>query len=169
MKEDAVQKRKDADQKPKKLFSFVGYIWDDGNMSGYGWEYRDMGRMKNQKMSFPDKDEFLSSIRSIVPSAMPIVEDVVNAVYGDNTVTDTIETEKCGKVTFDIYSDGFIDCDFAEILKGARGAPKAWRASPRDFISAMEHQIGSGNSETFKALLGAGTTGEIVIEAEVSE
>lgn len=158
---DPVEKRREKDEKPRKLFSFKAFVFDDGNLAGYGWEYRDMGRMKNQKMSFPAKEEFIAEIRSQIPSALPVVQDVIEAVYNDNGVTDTIETEKIGQVSFDIYSDGMIDTDFAEVMKGSRGAPKAWRRTPNEFIQSLGYSVGA-LGDTFKPLLGAGNHGGVI-------
>ena len=151
---DAIEKRRDRDEKPKKLFSVVVNIYDDGVLSGCGIEYRNLGRMKMQKLVIPDGQDFLSSVRSIIPSAIDKIETLVNAVYKDHDIEDAEESEKIGKVTVDIYSDGYVDGDFCELVKGSRGAPKSWRLPPQDFVSMVESRAGS-LGETFKPLLNA--------------
>ncbi len=156
---DAVEERKEK-VKPTKLFTITAFVFDDGLISGYAMEYRNMGRLKNQKLIFPAKEEAISSIRSIIPSAYPIVEKLIDTIYADIGVEDSEGSEKFGKTTVDIYSDGFVDCDFAEILKGSRGAPKAWRLPAHDFVRSIENRLGR-LGETFKPLLNAGNAGII--------
>jgi hypothetical protein len=158
---DKVEERKEK-VKPTKLFTITTFVYDDGVLSGYGTEYRNMGRLKNQKLIFPGKEELVSSIRSMIPSAFPTVEPLIDAIYADVGIEDSEGSEKFGKATIDIYSDGFIDCDFSEIIKGSRGAPKAWRLPARDFVSAIANRLGR-LGDTFKPLLNAGNAG--VIEA----
>lgn len=158
-KSDKLEERKEK-IKPKKLFSVVVNIYDDGVLSGYGVEYRNVGRLKNQKLIFPAKDEFLSTVRSILPSAVKTIEPVLQAVYGDIDCEDTDGCEKVAKTVVDIYSDGFIDCDFSEIIKGSRGAPKNWRLSPHEFLRTVEGRLGK-LGESFRPLLNAPTPGEV--------
>jgi hypothetical protein len=165
MSNDAVEERQEK-IKPTKLFSIVAFVFDDGVISGYGTEFRNMGRLKNQKLIFPAKEELISSIRSIVPSTYPVVESLIDGIYADIGIEDNEGNEKFGKVTVDIYSDGFVDCDFSEIVKGPRGAPKAWRLPANDFISAISNRVGR-LSEKFQPLLNAGCTGVLETTAEV--
>ena len=150
---DKVEERKEKDQKPKKLFSFVAQIFDCGTISGYGWEYRDIGKIRNQKMAFPTKEEFIAEIRSQMPSALPVVEDVLNAVYDANEKVDTEKSQKIATIGFDIYSSGFVDKDCCIIERPVGpGAPKAWRKEPRTFISDLKYLVGD-LSDTFEPLL----------------
>ena len=134
---DKVEDRKEK-IKPQKLFTMVINIWDDGVLSGYGLEYRNMGRLKKQKMIIPGKEDFLSSVRSIVPSAIPAIETITDVLYGDLDVEDAEGSEKTSKITIDIYNDGFVDSDFSELNKGPRGAPRAWRMSPHEFVRSVD-------------------------------
>jgi hypothetical protein len=138
---DQVEERKEA--KPIKVFTINAIVFDDGVVSGTCVEYRTLGRLKNQKCIVPDGDDFIACVRSIVPSVVDAVEPVVKQIFKDLEVEDTEECEKIGKVVIDIYNDGFIDCDFGEIVKGPRGAPKTWRLSARDFFDAIETQVGN--------------------------
>jgi hypothetical protein len=140
MSNDPVQDRKEA--KPKKVFTINAIVFDDGIMSGTCIEYRDLGRLKNQKCIVPGLDDFIASVRSIVPSVVPVIEPLAQQIFIDVEVTDTEDCEKIGRVVVDVYNDGFIDCDFGEIVKGARGAPKTWRQEPRDFFDMVETRVG---------------------------
>lgn len=138
---DPVEERKEA--KPLKVFTINAIIWDDGVVSATMIEYRTLGRLKNQKCIVPDGDDFISCVRSLVPSAVDSIQPLVKQISKDLEIEDAEECEKIGKVVVDIYNDGFIDCDFGEIVKGPRGAPKTWRLSPNDFFSAIEVQVGN--------------------------
>jgi len=162
---DKVEERKEK-VKPQKLFTVNLVIFDDGIVSGFGIEYRNMGRLKNQKLIVPGKEEFESLVRSLVPTALPIIQPVVDVIYKDLEVEDVEGSEKFGKVTIDIYSDSFIDCDFAEIQKGPRGAPKAWRLPAHDFINAIDNRLGH-LSKSFKSLLKAGNANILETTAKV--
>jgi len=154
-----IEKRKEK-IKPKKLFSIIIHIWSDGVLSGGGIEYRNLGRLKNQKMIVPDKDDFLACVRSILPSTVATIEPVLEAVYGDVDCEDMDGCEKIAKVTVDIYSDGYIDSDFSEIIKGNRGAPKNWRLAPNEFVRTVEGRLGK-LSESFRPLISAPIPGEV--------
>jgi len=159
MSKDKVEDRKEK-IKPKKIFSVVGIIFDDGTTSGYGVEYRDMGRLKNQKLIVPAHDDFLSCVRSIIPSSIPIIEDVVELFYGDNEDNDTGH-EKTASVTIDIYNDGFVTTDFGEYIKGARGPAKCWRLTPPEFMSMVSNRLGR-LADTFKPLLKASSAKDLI-------
>jgi hypothetical protein len=139
---DKVEDRKEK-VKPTKLFSITAFVYDDGVISGTCTEIRDLGRMKAQKLIVPDPDEFIASVRSIVPSAAGSIQELVEFIFNDIGCTDLDGSEKIAKTTVDIYSDGYIDCDFAEIIKGTRGAPKAWRLTPNDFFKSIEASVGN--------------------------
>lgn len=162
-----IEKRKKK-LKPRKLFTVVANVYDDGILAGYGIEYRNMGRLKNQKMVVPGKEDFITCVRSIVPSAIPTIEKVVNAVYEDADVEESEGSEKIAKVTIDIYSDSFIDSDFSELNKGPRGAPRAWRLSPNEFINNIKNRLGD-LSENFRPLLTSGSTPEVLMEDKEDE
>ena len=142
MSKDKTEERKEK-VKPLKLFSITAFVFDDGVISGTCTEIRDLGRMKAQKVIVPDSHEFMTCVRSVIPSAVPAIEELVEFIFNDIGCTDIDGSEKIAKVTVDIYSDGFIDCDFAEIVKGSRGAPKAWRLMPNDFFRAIENSVGN--------------------------
>jgi hypothetical protein len=57
----------------------------------------------------------------------------------------------------DIFSDSVVTCDFCELIKKDRGAPKAWRKEPKTFIADLKLQVGN-LVEVFKPLLEANTT-----------
>jgi hypothetical protein len=147
---DPVEERKEA--KPIKLFTINAFVYDDGVISGTLIEYRTLGRLKNQKCIVPDGDDFISCVRSIVPSAVYAIEPLVKQINDDLEHEDTQECEKIGKVVVDVYNDGFVDTDFGEIVKGPRGAPKTWRLQPNDFFNAIEVQVGQLTSP-FQTLL----------------
>jgi len=161
-----IEKRKEK-IKPKKLYSVVGIIFDDGTTSGYGVEYRDMGRLKNQKMLVPSKEDFIASVRTIVPSAIPVIERLLDLIYGD---VDDNEGghEKTASVTVDIYSDGFITTDFGEFVKGVRGPAKCWRLTPHDFVSSINARLGR-LSDSFKPLLTTGSASDITTTATTTD
>jgi hypothetical protein len=140
MSNDPVQDRKEA--KPKKVFTINAVIFDDGIMGGTCIEYRDLGRLKNQKCIVPGYDDFLACVRSIVPSSIDAIEPLTQQIFDDVEVTDAEDCEKIGRIVVDIYNDGFIDCDFGEVVKGTRGAPKTWRQEPRDFFDMVESRVG---------------------------
>jgi hypothetical protein len=152
--------------KPKKLFTISTLVYDDGVVSGMCIEYKDIGRLKNQKVIVMDEVEFIGSVRSILPSSIPAIEKVVQLIFTDINNHSADGCEKFAKVTVDLYSDGFIDGDFSEIQKGKRGAPKAWRLNPADFFRTIEARVGNLSSP-FKALTTGNavkTDGEIVVE-----
>jgi hypothetical protein len=141
MSNDPVQQRKEA--KPVKLFSISAVLWDDGCLSGSTCtEIRNIGRSKNQKCIVPGHDEFLSCVRSLVPSVMPAIEPLAQQVYDDMEVEDSEHCEKIGKFTVDVYNDGFLDVSCGEIVQGQRGAPKTWLMEPRDFLEMVEARVG---------------------------
>ena len=149
--------------KPKKLYSVIGIIFDDGTTSGYGVEYTDMGRLKNQKMISPTKEDFIASVRTVVPSAIPAIEKLLDLVYGDLSDNESGH-EKTASVTVDIYSDGFVSTDFGEFVKGARGPAKCWRLTPHDFIGSVNARLGR-LSESFKPLLTTGSASDVMTTA----
>jgi hypothetical protein len=140
MSNDPVQDRKEA--KPVKVFTINAIVFDDGIMGGTCIEYRDLGRLKAQKCIVPGYDDFIASVRSIVPSTVPAIEPLAQQIFDDVEVTDTEHCEKIGRIVVDIYNDGFIDTDFGEVVKGTRGAPKTWRQEPRDFFDMVESRVG---------------------------
>lgn len=142
MSKDKTEDRKEK-VKPTKLFSITAFVYDDGVIAGTCTEIRDLGRMKAQKVIIPDSNDFITSVRSILPSIVPTIQELVEYIFNDIGCTDIDGSEKIAKTTVDIYSDGFIDCDFAEIIKGTRGAPKAWRLTPNDFFRAIENSVGN--------------------------
>jgi hypothetical protein len=164
---DKVEERKEK-IKPIKLFSINATVFDDGYLSGYGAEYRNMGRLKNQKMIVPDKDEFKSCIRSLIPSALPVVDTIIDVIYKDNESEDAEGNEKVGKLEIEIYSDGFVSTDFAEITKQTRGAPKVWRMHGSDFIRFVDSRFGN-LADKMRPLLNAGSTTTLDTTATVSE
>lgn len=165
---DNVEKREE-NLKPVKLFSLTVFIYDDGVLSGYGVEYRNMGRLKNQKLIVPGKEEFLSCVRSIVPTAIPTIESVVELLYGDLGVEDSEGSEKMARIVIDIYNDGFIDGDFSEFVKGNRGAPKAWRLSPQEFNTVLNARVGNLSTQ-FKGLIGGmGTPGTVITATSIDD
>jgi hypothetical protein len=153
MSNNAVQQRKEA--KPKKLFTINATIFDDGIISGLCIEYRDLGRLKNQKCIVPGFDDFISSVRSLIPSSLPLVEPLAQQIFDDVEVQDTEHCEKIGRVVIDIYNDGYVDSDFGEIMQGQRGAPKTWRLEPRDFVDMVEARVGQLKAP-FQPLLESG-------------
>ena len=162
---DKLDKRKE-NAKPVKLFSISAMVWCDGLVSGQLVEYLTFGRMKNQKQLFIGEDaakDFLSTVRSQVPSAIPTIEGIVETIQSDASVEDTLEAKKIGKVNVDIYNDSYVEVDFCELVQGSRGAPKAWRLQPRDFVDAMESLIGTGNTDGFKALGEGSNNSEITV------
>jgi len=161
-----IEKRKEK-VKPTKLFSIIAVIYDDGTTAGYGVEYKDMGRLKNQKLIFPCRDECLSSIRSIIPSAIPPIEELVNLIYDDLKYTDS-GNEKTASINIDIYSDGFITTDFGEYIKGARGPAKCWRLTPVDFIGTVKARLGN-LSDYFKPLLNVSSASRELIMTKKKE
>lgn len=142
MSKDKTEERKEK-VKPTKLFSITAFVYDDGVIAGTCTEIRDLGRMKAQKLIVPDSKDFIDSIRSVIPSAVPAITELVEFIFNDIGCTDLDGSEKIAKTTVDIYSDGYIDCDFAEIVKGTRGAPKAWRLTPKDFFKSIENSVGN--------------------------
>lgn len=56
------------------------------------------------------------------------------------------------KMAFEIWDDGEITRDLLEKVQGERGAPKAWRMEPRDFISSVKATVGD-KTKVFEALL----------------
>ncbi len=58
------------------------------------------------------------------------------------------------KMAFEIWDDGEITRDLVEKVQGERGAPKAWRMEPRDFISSVKATVGD-KTKVFEALLKA--------------
>jgi hypothetical protein len=158
--QNAVQQRKEA--KPKKVFTINAIVYDDGIVSGTCIEYRDLGRLKNQKCIVPDHEEFMSCVRSLVPSSVDTIERLSQQIFDDIDVHDTELCEKIGRVVVDIYNDGYIDCDFGEVIQGQRGAPKTWRLTPNSFFDAVESRVGQLTSP-FKALIeNAGNASTIV-------
>lgn len=147
---DKVQKRKDK-LKPKKLFSINSVVYDDGIICGVCIEYRDLGRLKNQKVVVPSEDDFISSVRSILPSSLGYIRKLVNMIFTDVDNHDVDGASKIARVTVDIYSDGFVDADFGEIVQGQRGAPKTWRLAPNEFYQYIESRVGK-LSPPFRAL-----------------
>lgn len=161
---DKTEERKEA--KPKKVFTISTIVFDDGVLSGTCVEYRDLGRLKNQKCIVPDGDDFITCVRSIVPSAVFPIQVLVDTIFEDLEYTDTADCEKIGKVVVDIYNDGFIDCDFGEIVKGSRGAPKTWRLNSKDFFDAIDCRVGKLSS-CFQSLLKSNSP--VLTEEETSE
>ena len=151
---DKVEERKEK-LKPAKLFSFTCIIYDDGTMAGYGLEYRNMGRLKNRKLIIPAKEDFISSVRSIVPSAIPVIESLVDQVYEDLGDEDS-GPEKFASVNIDIYNDSFVAVDFSEYMENTgRGPAKAWRQLPNDFMRTIQNRFGN-LVNPLKPLLNAG-------------
>lgn len=166
MSKDKVELRKEK-IKPTKLFSIVAAIWDDGILSGSLISYETFGRSKGQKVLYTGQDagvDFLSVVRGIVPSAVPTIEGLVMQMEKDAEIEDAEECEKVGKVSISIFSDGFVDVDMSEMVSGARGAPKAWRLQPKDFISAMGSLIGSGGLDSFKQLAAGSVSSSNIID-----
>lgn len=170
MSKDKVEERKDT-IKPTKLFSVIANIWNDGVVSGQLIEIAQWGRSKGQKVLYTGEDagkDFLSVVRGVIPSAIPTIEGLVMQLEKDAEHEDTAECEKVGKVTLSIFSDGFVDVDMSEMVSGARGAPKAWRLHPKDFISAMGSLVGTGGLESFKQLASGSAHASNIIDVKVS-
>lgn len=156
---DKVEEREEK-LKPVKLFSIVCTVFDDGILAGQLISLESYGRLKNQKVLYTGADagkDFISTVRGVIPSAVDKIEPLVLQIEKDSEVEDCTDTEKIAKVTIDIFSDSVITCDFCDLVKGDRGAPKAWRKEPRTFISDLKYQVGS-LGEVFKPLLEANTT-----------
>jgi len=157
---DKVEERKEKDERPLKLFSVVCLVYDDGNISGQLLSIEPYGRLKNQKIMYTGADagkDFLSNVRSVIPSSIPYIQDLVMRIEKDSDIQDCIDTEKIAKVTVDIFSDSVVTCDFCELIKKDRGAPKAWRKEPTTFIADLKLQVGN-LVDVFKPLLEANTT-----------
>jgi len=165
-KTNAIQERKEK-IKPKKLFSINAVIYDDGVISGTCMEFRDLGRCKNQKLIIPAEDDFLASVRSILPSVMDSIEPLVHFIFADIEAKDLEGTEKFARVGVDIYSDGFVDCDFGEIIKGTRGAPKTWRMAPHEFFRTVDAKVGKLSPPLKSLMLKGVVSGEVNVEAKV--
>lgn len=167
-KTNAIQQRKEK-IKPKKLFSINAVIYDDGVVSGTCIEYRDLGRCKNQKLIVPSGDDFLASVRSLLPGATQSIEPLVNLIFGDIEAKDTEGCEKIARICVDLYSDNVVDCDFGEIIKGSRGAPKTWRLAPNDFFRAIDAKVGKLSTQLKSLMLKGTVSGEVNVEAKVKE
>jgi hypothetical protein len=156
---DKVEERKEK-LKPTKLFSVVCVVYDDSVLAGQLISLENCGRLKNQKIMYTGADagkDFLSNVRSVIPSSIPYIQDLVMRIEKDSDIQDCIDTEKIAKVTVDIFSDSIVTCDFCELIKKDRGAPKAWRKEPKTFIADLKLQVGN-LVEVFKPLLEANTT-----------
>lgn len=167
-KKDKVEERKDK-IKPTKLYSIVATVWNDGILSGSLISYETFGRSKGQKVLYTGDDagvDFLSAIRSVVPSAVPTVEGIVTQIEKDAEHEDATDCEKVGKVNISIFSDGFIDVDMSELVTGPRGAPKAWRLQPKEFIDAMGALVGNGGLASFKQLTSGARNASNIINIE---
>lgn len=170
-KKDKVEERKEK-IKPTKLYSIVANIWSDGIISGSLISYETFGRSKGQKVLYTGQDagvDFLSAIRSIVPSAVPTVEGIVNQIEKDAEHEDATDCQKVGKVSIDIFSDSYVSIDCSEIIQGDRGAPKAWRLQPKEFINAMGSLVGSGGLDSFKQLTSGARNASNIINIESEE
>lgn len=152
MSKNAIEKRKEKDSKPKLLFSLQCNVWDDGIISAKLIENSQYGR-ERVKVIHPSGNDFLAAIRSVVPAATDKVTPLVKAIDGDAGTTEVKESERVGIIKVDIYSNGFIDADFFELIHGANGRPKAWRRFYNEFADAMKNigdaieplkQLGSG-------------------------
>jgi hypothetical protein len=154
MAKDKVQERKDKDQKPKVLYTIQAKIWEDGIWSGKLISGELYGR-ERVKAIYTSGDDFLAAVRSVVPSAIDKIEGLVKAIDRDAGTTEKMENSVVGQVKVDIFSNGVIDVDFAEMVQGPIGRPKAWRMTPDQFLPSMRSVTGSA-VEPLKSLPSGG-------------
>ena len=154
MKKDAIEARKEKDEKPKNLYTINCNIWNDNKYSGKFWENGvKFGREKN-KMAYVSGSEFIASMRAIIPSAVPKLEALIMRIdsdAGDEQDSDPKDNEIIAKITINVYSNSFIEVDGGAIMKfSGPGRPKLFRMGLKDL---MEHiHIGTSNEEPIRVL-----------------
>jgi hypothetical protein len=129
--------------KPHVVFNITADVWDDGVISGIMTEKRKMGR-KMTKYIYDSASDFIAAARCLSQSQTNTFEDLAHSIEKGWETEDKDGSEVIGKVTVDIYSDGYVTSDTAELVSGTRGPKKSWRLIPKDFVDSMESFIGSG-------------------------
>jgi hypothetical protein len=140
-------------KKPVKTHSVLVDVWDDGTLSPLFVEFANIGRRKNQKIIHQSAESFLKSIKAELPQAHDELEQFVETIEPEMGIEDAEECNKIGLMELTVWSDGGIEKEFQEIVRGTgRGAPKKWRQEFPDFQHAMGQQIGTAVTDVTKLL-----------------